>query len=360
MSTPTGPVRPIRLLDNPLRRLTLDPAGGDAPLRWELLPTRDEAARAALQPAFLATVEALSRVASPALLRPVPDPDLPLTFRTADPRGVPFPRLLAAARHPSARIAHRLWADVARLADALHREGLALGTLDPAHLVLTPEGAVLPQAGWLPFLREAVGPGVGPASAEWLQLYPEPRLATPALLDGQPPSPLADRQLLVALLGVLANPTGGFPGGSAMAWYARVRRGETWPAWGRDLDAERVRELLVDPSVPLAQAIAALPDADAPLPSEVQERGEPWSADLVARGALPPGLAAVDPSRVDVSQLLSRRRARHPRRRALYTALWLALVAGLGLLAVATAQRHGACGAAVPSPPADEQPNNIQ
>lgn len=341
MRPPIG--SPTRLQETPLRRITLDPTGGDTPLRWELLPTRDPAARAALQPAFQAQADALARCPSPALLLPVPEPDAPLAFRTTDPVGLPFPELLATGLRPSARLAHRLWADVARLADALHREGLALGSLDPARLLVTPAGALLPEAGWLPFLRDALGSSVNPASAEWLQLYPEPRLATRALLAGEPSSAAADRQLLATLLGVLANPTGGFPGGSALAWYARVRRGETWPSWGRDLEAEHVRDLLADPAVPLADVIAALPDADAPLPAQVAERARPWSAGLATRLPLPPGLDQVDPGRVDVAVFLGGRTRRQPKRRALYTVLWIGLFAGLGLFALATAKRHGAC-----------------
>ena len=91
------------------------------------------------------------------------------------------------------RLAHRLWAEVARLADALHGAGLALGAFDPAHLLVTSQGVVVPDAGWMPFLRQALGDGVGPASAEWLLLHPEPRLATAPQLAGQAPSVAGDR-----------------------------------------------------------------------------------------------------------------------------------------------------------------------
>lgn len=263
------------------------------------------------------------------------DPLAPLTFATPDPSGLPLPEALAGRRRLAPRLARRVWADVARAVATLNDQGLALGAIDPARVLLTPAGVVLLDAGWVPFFREVRGAELGPASAEWLLLVPEPRLATRELLSSAAPTPGGDRALLAALLAWLTNATGAYPGGSAFAWYARVRAGERWPVLGRDLEIERVLALLDDPAVPLPEVVAALPDADAALPDELVLRARPWSQWLEARAAAANALGPLDPGRVDVGAFLGPHRPRRPGRRAILNALWIALAIGLGLAVIA-------------------------
>jgi len=331
----TGPQGPHRLLESPFLRVSRDPSEAYGALRWELFPWRDAAARVDLAPAFHVVLGRLAGCASSAILPARPDPGAALTFTTPDPICVPLPEALAGRRRFSPRLARRVWADVARAVDALHARGLVLGAIDPARVLLTTTGVVLPDAGWLTFFRSAHGGVLGPASSDWLLLVPEPRLATAEMLSQVAPTPAGDRALLATLLAWLSNPIAPFPGGSALAWFAKVQAGQRWPVLGRDLELERVLALLDDPAVPLPEVVAALPDADAALPDELTERVRPWSHRLEARTALVNALGPIDPGRVDVSAFLGPHAPRRRGRRVVLNALWILLTLGLGLVVIA-------------------------
>jgi hypothetical protein len=327
-----------RITSSPLRRIELEVDElGRRSLLYQLFPHRELTWKNEHEAEFRKHFEDLAGLRCPTLARLVPLPTratTPWVVRVPEASGVLLTDLLQEHSRLTEVLIKRIWRGVARATTTLHQAGHTLDYTDSRHILLTSEGGVLLlEAGFVPFYRRMLGKELGMATAEWLQLFPEPRLQYARLLEGSPSSADNDRQFLQSLLSHLFRPRTPMPKGGTFELYNRIRRG-TWPPHtALEPESGRIHAALGEDSKPLSELAEGVDVPECEASEEMTQRARPL-ADQLGAAAVASPIGDVDVEQLDVTHFLGPRTARKDERPAGWRNMVMLVMLLLALAAV--------------------------
>lgn len=327
-----------RITSSPLRRVDLEVDElGRRSLLYQLFPHRDLTWKNEHEAEFRQHFEDLAGLRCPTLARLVPLPTsatTPWVVRVPEATGLLLSDLLHEHSRLTEVLIKRIWRGVAKASNTLHQAGHTLDYTDSRRILLTSEGGVLLlEAGFVPFYRRMLGKDLGMATAEWLQLFPEPRLQYPRLLEGNPSSVENDRQFLQSLLSHLFRPRTPLPKGGTFELYNRIRRGSWPPHTALEPESSRVHGELGEAEKPLSAIIESVDVAECEASEEMTQRARPL-ADQLGAAAVASPLGDIDVEQLDVTHFLGPRTPRKEERPAAWRNLVMLVLLLLALAAV--------------------------